>query len=176
MKQLNAISLSILLAASSAAFAGSEGVVHFNGHVNEPTCAVVSAKQNITLDTIGAAELLNVNVGETTEKGSKQFEINLNCEAPNLQNHIVLRMNGNADANQVQALSNAADSNNGVGLEVFYNNQVLKPNETLPGTLFNNLNNKGNDNLTMTVRYARTAEEVKGGNVESDVTFVSEYR
>lgn len=176
MKQLNVISLSILLAASSAAFAGNEGVVHFNGHVNEPTCAVVSAKQNITLDTIGAAELMNVNVGETTEKGSKQFEINLNCEAPDLQDHIVLRMNGNADANQVQALSNAADSNNGVGLEVFYNNQLLKPNETLPGTLFNNLNNKGTDNLTMTVRYARTAEEVKGGNVESDVTFVSEYR
>ncbi len=176
MRKLNVISLGLLLAASSAAFASNEGVVHFHGHVNEPTCSVVSAEQKIELDTISAAELSTVPIGETTQKGQKQFNINVNCEASNLQNNILVTMQGEAAAQQPKALSNRTDSNNGVGLEVFYDNQVVKPNDSMSGNRFTNLMNKGTDNLTMTVRYARLADEVKGGEVDSDVTFVSEYR
>ncbi|QHM71546.1 fimbrial protein [Mixta intestinalis] len=178
MRKLNAISLGLLLAASSAAFAGNDGVVHFRGQVTEPTCAVVSAEQTVQLDTIGAADLLSVNVGQSIEKGSKQFNINVNCEAGNLQDHVVMTMKGDASSQQVNALSNSSDKNNGIGLEVIdvNNNQILKPNEPIPASTLFNVLNKGDDNLTMTVRYTRLAEEVKGGDVASDVSFVSEYR
>lgn len=176
MKKLSAISLSLLIAASSAAFAQGEGsVVHFNGHVTEPTCAIVPDNQNVTLDTVGASAFDGVAVGESIESGARDFQIHVNCQAANLGNHVKLIMKASADTHQRQALKNLSSDSSGVGLEVFYNNEVLQPNSELDGTKITNLN-KGDDNIAMKVRYARLGEDVTGGDVSADVTFVTEYR
>ncbi|ARJ43171.1 hypothetical protein B1H58_14795 [Pantoea alhagi] len=176
MNKLKTVSLGLLMVTSSAAFAEGEGsVVHFNGHVNEPTCAIVPANQNITLETVGASAFENVAIGDSIENGSRDFEIHVNCEDKNLGNHIKLVMKASADETQPKVLKNASNNTSGVGLEVFYNNEILTPNQELDGSRINNLN-KGDDNINMKVRYARLSNNITGGDVSADVTFVTEYR
>ena len=176
MRKLSAMSLSLLISVSSTAFAEGVGsVVHFNGHVTEPTCAIVPDNQNITLDTIGASAFDGVAVGQAIENGAREFQIHVDCQAANLNNHIKLAMQAPADTSQRQALKNISSDASGVGLEIFYNNEILAPNSALDGSKITNLN-QGNDNIALKVRYARLDENVTGGDVSADVTFVTEYR
>lgn len=177
MKKLNLITLGLLMATSSTAFA-AEGIsaVHFSGHVTEPTCTAVTSDQDVPLDTVGAAAFEGVNIGQTIEAGAKDFNIHVNCEAKDLANHIKIVMQGDVDPNQATALKNSSSDSNGVGLEVFYNNEVLAPNTEFDAAKIEGMNNKGENTIPMMVRYARVGDQVTGGNVTADVTFVTEYR
>ena len=176
MKRFNAISLGLLMAASSAAFASNNGaVVHFKGHVSEPTCTVTSGEQTVTLDTIGASEVERVSIGQAVSAGEKNFQLTLSCEESGQANHVVMQMQGMNDTKNQNILKNSA-IDNGVGLEVFYKDRALQPGAFINGSRFSSMNNKGDNNLEMKVRYARLGDEVKGGDVNADVVFVTEYR
>lgn len=176
MKKLNLITLGLLMAASSTAFAAEgSSAVHFNGEVTEPTCSADTEKQDVNLATVGAAAFEGVNIGQTIEAGAKDFNIHIKCEAKDLANHIKIKMLGDVDPNQATALKNSSNSN-GVGLEVFYNNEVLAPNTEFDAAKISGMNNEGDNTIPMMVRYARVGDQVTGGSVTADVTFVTEYR
>ena len=175
MKKLSAISLGLLMAASSAAFASGDGVkVHFKGHVNEPTCTVQSADPMVTLPDVSVSAFNNPQADGSIAFGETNFIIHLDCEENVSANNIKLTMLGDAATEQKSALTNR-DSKNGVGLEVFHGGSILKPNDSINGEQLDTLS-KGVGTIPMSVRYARIGNEVKGGDVEADVTFVTEYR
>lgn len=181
MKTLNAITLAILMAASTAAMAGDEasGRIHIKGYVSEPTCTVSADDAVIELETISASELAQVPVGQAIEKGKKQTQLHLQCDAPVSAEHIQLSMSGNAAATGgTNVLQSNEDS--GVGFAVLINNSTqLDINDRFDTNLFQgaeNLSSQSNVNAPLTIEYVRTGEEITGGEVNSDVTFTAVYR
>lgn len=174
-------SIMVIASASSLAYADSDNtaVVHFTGKVTAPTCEFTSLNQTIPLDAVQSSQLDKVSVGSAINDGEKDFSLNLSCETKAEADHIAITVNGTADSQQPDVLANASGSDSGTGLELFSEmakDQPLALNAELPQSDYLDRLNAGNDNIGFVVKYARDRQDVKGGDVSADATFVVSYK
>ena len=179
-------SMLVIFSASSLAGSvqparGNDGtaVVHFTGKVTAPTCEFTSQDQTIPLDPVQSSELDKVSIGSAISGGEKNFSLNLACEARAEADHIAITVSGTADSQQPEVLANASGSESGTGLELFSDRASDKPlalNTELPQAYYLDRLNAGNDNIGFVVKYARDRQNVTGGDVSADATFVVSYK
>lgn len=173
-------SILVMSSVGSLAYAdGDTAVVHFTGKVTAPTCEFTSLNQTILLDPVQSSELAKVSMGSATSTGQKNFSLNLACESKAEADHIAITVNGTADSQQPDILTNSSGSESGAGLELFSDKAQDKPlalNNELPQELYLDRLNAGNDNIGFIVKYARDRQNVTGGDVSSDATFVVSYK
>lgn len=174
-------SIMVITSAGSLAYADSDNtaVVHFTGKVTAPTCEFTSLDQTIPLDAVQSSQLDKASVGGAINDGEKNFSLKLSCEAKAEADHVAITVSGTADNQQPNVLANASGSDSGTGLELFSDMAPDKPlalNAELPQSDYLDRLNKGDDNIGFIVKYARARENVQGGEVTADATFVVSYK
>ncbi|MCS3406121.1 fimbrial protein [Serratia sp. AKBS12] len=178
----------ILAVTSVSTFAGSEApvrltdttVVHFKGKVTAPTCEFTSPSQDVKLDDVQASELTKVQKGAATDTAKKNFSLKLSCASKAEAQHISIALDATSDKNLPFILANTSGSDSGTGLELFSDKAVDTPltlNADLPQTDYlDNLNMSTDDNIGFIVKYARDGDNVTGGYVSADATFIVSYK
>lgn len=182
MKNMPRLFLALFVASvSSAALADdttNESInVHFTGKVTQPTCGFTSPNLEVPLDPIKASDLEKVTVGQATDTSDKRFELKVQCASRAEDSHISIALQATADSTSPNAIANTADSQDGVGLELFTEGgQALALNSDLPSNSYIDHLNAGEDNLDFVVKYTRLKDSVSGGDVAGNAIFVVNYK
>ncbi|ATA20562.1 MAG: fimbrial protein [Gibbsiella quercinecans] len=144
------------------------------GSVKAVACSVNNT--NITVNMGDVKKQLFTGVGSTPAEGSKNFSVDLNCDASTKVNIQIDGTKDTSNAQGVLALSSAAGSSSaatGVGIQLLYNSSPI----TL-GTAFSagTVSTAGAFSIPMVARYYQTLATITPGVANGNATFTMTYR
>lgn len=115
--------------------------------------------------------LPNIETNDLRSGSSTHWPVSVNLECQNTRKASI-RIEGLYAANKPSAFKNIATDNpaEGVGIEMLYNDSTMMPGQPVELTL-----QQSRFALPLSVRYAKTAEKIIGGNVKAQITIHINY-